>query len=235
MSSSSLSVVLPVFNGAKYVSDSIKSILSQQDLPDQWELIVVDDGSLDDSLAICQEWATQHPQIQIYALGRNQGVAVARSTGISLAKYHFLGFVDQDDQWAPNKWLLQYEALHRPSSDGPTPSFVLGHQMFYLETGMSYPNWFKPEWATSPQKGYVFGTMLITREAFLSVGYSTEWKHGWDDVAWFTQAKALGLTERMSTTVLLHRRIHDRNASSQTAQAQPELLRLIRHKLMRTL
>jgi glycosyltransferase involved in cell wall biosynthesis len=234
MSSPSLSVVLPVYNGAKYVSDSIKSILSQQGLPDQWELIVIDDGSLDDSMAICRQWAAQYPQIKVHALGRNQGVAVARSTGINLASYHYLGFIDQDDRWAPNKWLLQSETLHKSLHDGLQTSYVLSHQMFHLETGMSWPRWFQPEWAASPQKGYVFGTLLICREAFLSVGYHTNWKHGLDDVAWFAQAKAFGFTEWMDSTVLLHRLIHDRNASAQTAQSQPELLRFIRHKLKQT-
>ena len=89
-----LSIVVPVYNKAKYIDNCILSILNQ-DFED-FELILVNDGSSDDSGNICDRYAQTDPRIKtIHQV--NQGVSQARNAGISVAVGEFIGFVDADD------------------------------------------------------------------------------------------------------------------------------------------
>lgn len=224
-----LSVVLPLYNGAAFVKEAIKSIVEQKDLPAQWEIIVVDDGSTDDGVAICRQMALQQPQIKIEQHRVNLGVAAARNRGVELARYKYLGFIDQDDRWMPDKWGVQSRALRELNID-----YVLGFQKFELCNPANPPGWFRQEWAKQPQKAIVFGSILITKQDFLKIGYIKEdYIYGYDDVEWFVRAKESGLTEKILYDVVLHRFVHDKNFSARTAQSNPELLRLIRAKLAR--
>ncbi len=224
-----LSVVLPLYNGAAFVQAAIQSIVEQQKLPPKWEIIVVDDGSADNGVKICQKLAGLYPQIRVEQHPENRGVAAARNRGAALARYEYLGFVDQDDRWMPDKWRVQFQVLRESNAD-----YVLGYQQFELQNPLNPPNWFRQEWAKQPQKAFVFGGLLLQRTVFLSVGILQEsLKFGWDDVDWFNRARESGLIETIIEHVVLHRNVHDRNASARTKQSHPELLRLIRAKLAR--
>ncbi len=89
-----LSIIIPIYNTGIYLHKCIKSILSQK-LSD-FELILVDDGSKDDSGAICDEYAKQDRRIKVIHK-ENEGVSIARNTGISMAEGEYIGFVDSDD------------------------------------------------------------------------------------------------------------------------------------------
>ena len=90
----SVSVVLPVFNGGKYVSGAIDSVLAQT-YP-EWELLVVDDGSTDDTAAICDRYAAKDARIKV-SHQPNGGVNSARAKGIGNAVGEYLTFLDADD------------------------------------------------------------------------------------------------------------------------------------------
>jgi len=226
----SLSVVLPLYNGARYVSEAIDSVITQQALPADWELIIVDDGSTDEGLTVCRRYATEQPNIRLEVFPENRGVAAARNQGVQLARYEYLCFIDQDDQWVQNKWQMQWQALCQHPDHQSV--YILAHQDFFIQAGIKPPHWFRTAWLSSAQKGHVLGTLLIGRESFIEVGgLNEQWKYGFDDVAWFLCARELGLHEMMLDEVLLKRRVHDQNFSAQTAHSNPELLRLIRQKL----
>jgi glycosyltransferase involved in cell wall biosynthesis len=93
-----VSVVMPVYNVERYVADAIRSVLSQSftDL----ELIVVDDGGSDDSVAICRQLADRRTHI---ISQDNRGLAGARNTGIAAARGDFIALIDSDDLWEPGK------------------------------------------------------------------------------------------------------------------------------------
>lgn len=228
MTNPSLSVVLPLYNGARYVSNAIESIVTQADLPRDWEVIVIDDGSTDEGAAICQGLARRYEHIRIEVQPTNQGVAVARNRGVNLARYEYLCFIDQDDMWVPNKWRMQLQALTEQK-----PDFVLGHQEFFLQSDqMPLPSWFRPEWALVPQQGYLFGCLLIKRHDFFKFGLLDErCKFGADDVEWFGRARQMSLNALMLSETVLKRRIHTNNASAQTQDSTPALLALIRRRL----
>jgi glycosyltransferase involved in cell wall biosynthesis len=224
-----LSVVLPLFNGGRYVTDAIFSIINQTELPMNWELIVVDDGSSDDGPARCDVIAQFHPQIRVVRQTHNQGVAAARNFGAKLAKYKYLAFIDQDDIWASNKLSMQFKQL----ANCPVSSYVLGHQEFFFEPGLDIPKWFKREWGDSPQKGFVLGAMLIRVQEFFNIGLLDETLMlGGDDVDWFARARHKDFFELVLPEVVLKRRVHENNASARTA-SKHELLYVIRQKLAR--
>ena len=89
-----VSVIVPVYNIEEYIERCLDSLV-HQDLKDM-EIIVVDDGSTDNSPKICKSYAKKYPNIK-YISQRNQGLSAARNTGISAAKGEYIGFVDGDD------------------------------------------------------------------------------------------------------------------------------------------
>lgn len=109
------SVIIPLYNKAAYIERAIKSVLSQTF--QEFELIVVDDGSTDDSFAqlsvISQQLSVRdqdsYRKIKIVQQ-QNQGVSTARNNGVKLAKYGYIAFLDADDSWEPT-YLEEMEGL----------------------------------------------------------------------------------------------------------------------------
>lgn len=96
-----LSVIVPVYNVSKYLSKCLDSILNQDIERDDYEIIVVNDGSTDNSGEIAQEYADIHFNIQLINQ-ENQGLSGARNTGIMAARGEYIQFVDSDDYLEPN-------------------------------------------------------------------------------------------------------------------------------------
>src|SRR5690554_3305849 len=96
-----VSVIVPVYNRAHLVSACIESILSQTYEP--VEIILINDGSTDNTLQLLTEYEQQYPQ-QIRVIDQpNQGQIVARNNGIKIAKGEFIAFLDSDDLWLEDK------------------------------------------------------------------------------------------------------------------------------------
>lgn len=93
-----VTVIIPVYNTETYLKQCIDSIIDQTYRPIQ--LILVDDGSKDQSLSICQEYAKNHSWIEVYHQ-ENQGVSVARNTGLQYTKGKWVFFIDSDDYVTP--------------------------------------------------------------------------------------------------------------------------------------
>jgi len=93
-----VSVVVPVYNGARTVAETLDSVFSQTF--DDYEVIVVDDASKDHSLEILETYGSQ---IRLVSLTENRGQSAARNLGAALAKGSCLAFLDQDDVWYPRK------------------------------------------------------------------------------------------------------------------------------------
>ncbi len=101
-----VSVVIPSFNSERYIRQTVESV-RRQTLAD-WELIVVDDGSTDDSPAIVESLARQDERIRLVRLGRNAGrPAVPRNAGVRAARGVYVAFLDADDLWHPQKLDIQ--------------------------------------------------------------------------------------------------------------------------------
>jgi glycosyltransferase involved in cell wall biosynthesis len=104
-----VSVVLPVYNGEKFVLEAIRSIQNQTF--NNWELIILDDGSLDGSLKICQEQAASDPRIRVHANGINLGLAKTMNKLVRLAGGQYLAVQEQDDISMPDRLRLEVDLL----------------------------------------------------------------------------------------------------------------------------
>lgn len=96
-----VSVIIPVYNVAKYIAHTIESILKQsyKDV----EIVLVDDCSTDNSAEIIAKYVSSHSNVLYHKLERNQGAAVARNKALSIAKGRYVAFLDSDDEWCEGK------------------------------------------------------------------------------------------------------------------------------------
>lgn len=108
----SISVVIPAYNRSRIIAETLESVLAQTLQPD--EVLVIDDGSTDDTAAIAESFA---PQVRVFRRS-NQHAAAARNFGIQQATSEWIAILDDDDIWKPNKLERQMEelALH-PEAD----------------------------------------------------------------------------------------------------------------------
>ena len=102
-----VSVVIPTYNGAKYLPQALDSVLAQTYRP--YEIVVVDDGSKDNTRAVLQPYLTQIS----YVYQDNRGEPAARNTGIRNSKGEFIAFLDADDLWHPRKLELQMNCFRQ--------------------------------------------------------------------------------------------------------------------------
>ncbi len=109
-----VSVVIPAYNRAETIGDAVSSVLNQtlEDL----ELIVVDDGSRDDTAARVR--ALDDPRVRVIVHAANQGANQARNTGVAEARGAYVAFNDSDDEWLPRKLELQIDALRARAAEG---------------------------------------------------------------------------------------------------------------------
>jgi glycosyltransferase involved in cell wall biosynthesis len=103
-----VSVVIPTHNRRELLSLTLRSVLWQRDV--DVEVIVVDDGSTDDTVAMVG--SVNDPRVRVIHHERPQGVSAARNDGIAEATGRWVAFLDDDDLWAPDKLALQLRALH---------------------------------------------------------------------------------------------------------------------------
>lgn len=91
-----ISVVIPLFNKEQFIAQTVQSVLDQEF--DQFEILVVDDGSTDASLDVLETF--NDPRLTVITQ-KNSGVSVARNTGLLKARFDWIGFLDADDWWSP--------------------------------------------------------------------------------------------------------------------------------------
>lgn len=106
-----VSILIPNYNKAPYLRQTLDSVLSQ--VYTNWECIIVDDHSTDNSWKILEEYASLHTRIKIYKrpVNRKQGGNAARNYAIGLAKGEFVAFLDSDDIWKPSRLELALNFL----------------------------------------------------------------------------------------------------------------------------
>src|SRR4051812_26915687 len=105
------SVVMPCFNAAPFVEDSVRAVLAQT-LSDL-EIIIVEDCSRDHSVEILHRLAREDARIRVIVHPRNRGASRSRNDGIRVARGKYIGFCDADDLWKPEKLAAQVELLER--------------------------------------------------------------------------------------------------------------------------
>lgn len=114
----SVSVIIPVYNAEKFVRESVFSALSVQDVG---EVLLIEDGSQDGSLAVCEALAKESDRVKLFrhADGRNLGAGISRNLGIEKAGLPYIAFLDADDYYLPNRFEGAISLLEsNPAIDG---------------------------------------------------------------------------------------------------------------------
>ena len=104
-----VSVITPVFNSARYLPETYESLLAQS--YNNWEWVVTDDCSSDDSWKILSDISKSDPRVKVHRNGVNSGAAVSRNVAIDKSVGDFIAFLDSDDYWFPDKLLRQIEFM----------------------------------------------------------------------------------------------------------------------------
>ena len=109
-----VSVIMPVYNAQAYLRQTLDSLLVRNEL--QFEVICVDDGSTDDSLAILREYEAKDSRV-IVLTQKNAGAGAARNNGLKIARGEYLSFLDADDFFEPDMLRLAYDRAHTLNTD----------------------------------------------------------------------------------------------------------------------
>lgn len=120
-----VSIIMPAYNCEKHIGDAIKSVLAQTHI--YWELLVIDDGSNDDTFRVISEFGEIDSRIKPQRNKKNMGVSATRNKGIEMASSEWIAFLDSDDMWVPSKLEKQLKMTRNNSID-------------FVFTGVSYIN-----------------------------------------------------------------------------------------------
>ena len=172
--SATVTALIAVYNGEKYIDRAIQSVLAQHRPAD--ELIVVDDGSTDGTAEAIQQYGSSLR----YVRQDNKGVSVARNVGIRLAKSSWVAFLDHDDQWLPNKLDRQMAILEAT----PSASVCYSGYWFHGLTGAPIrKHWpLNRQWPDSRIRNpFPPSVAVVRRSALLALGGFREDLRGCED------------------------------------------------------
>jgi glycosyltransferase involved in cell wall biosynthesis len=217
----SVSVIIPVYNGEKYLAEAIGSVL-RQDVPGL-EVIVVDDGSRDGSVPAAR---TFRPRVSIVEQ-EHRGPGAARNSGARAATREFLAFLDCDDYWAPGKLARQ---LARFEAD-PAPDIVFTHVLNFYSPELTADQRSAIVCPPEPMPGIIPSTLLIRRSSFESVGPFPEDVVIGELVPWLARARDLGMRIETLPEVLAYRRLHESNLGRREKDRRGDYLKMV-HRVM---
>lgn len=217
-----LSVIVPVFNGERFLGQALESILRQQ--PRDAEIIVMDDGSTDGTAKI----ARAHEDRIRYGYQENMGPSAARNAGLALARGEFIGFLDADDIWPPGSLTCLLEILH----EEPAVDVVIGKSQFLkVRTGDKQPD--ECDEVLKPRTYLQLGSGLFRRTAFEKVGlFNTDLRFS-EDLDWFLRAGEQGIFIKAIETITLLHRLHENNMTRGTSRNELQIVSVLKRSLDR--
>lgn len=109
-----VSIIMSSYNAEKFIAESIESVLAHSYV--EWELLITDDCSTDDSYAIAQRYAAQDGRIKAFRLEKNGGAAVARNYSLGRAAGRYVAFLDSDDLWKREKLEQQLAFMQKTNA-----------------------------------------------------------------------------------------------------------------------
>jgi hypothetical protein len=216
-----ISVILPVFNGERFIREAVESIVSQG-YP-SLEIIILDDGSTDKTRDIVEQLPTEIR----YFYQDNRGPAAARNKGVIEAMGEFIAFIDVDDLWPQNNLhMLVKELLQNKDIDVVHGYAQIAH---YNDISCEY------EYRGNPTESfpYYIGAALYRKSAFTRVGlFDSALVYG-EDTDWFTRAKELNLNIKRLEDVTLIVRRHGKNMTCGKNMVELNHLRVFKKRLDR--
>jgi glycosyltransferase involved in cell wall biosynthesis len=211
--------LVPVWNGAAFLCEALESALAQEPAVD--EVLVLDDGSSDESGAIAESFG---PRVRCVRQ-EHRGLAAARNAALRASRSDLIAFLDSDDVWPRGRLARLLRAL----AENPGCGIAQGRlqRMVRSERTMRW------ELVDESWRAPNLGTALIRRSAFATVGPFDESVAGGDDVDWLLRARELGVRETRVDSITLHYRRHDGNMTNDVARDQSRLLRVLGRSIAR--
>ena len=217
-----VSIIIPVYNGERYLNAALKSVFCQNYR--SIEVIAVDDGSTDVSAAIVKAYR----EIS-YVYQSNQGPSAARNTGIKKAKGEFLSFIDQDDLWMKNKLRLQITYLQKH----PDLDFVFAHRRTQLEDNTPVPPWYKEHLFENDVPLLLASGLLARKTVFEKVGLYNPNYHFGENAEWMARAKDKGVRMAILPETLIIKRVHGRNQTYHLDEMRSDVIRALKASIDR--
>ena len=118
-----VSVIMPAYNAAAYIEEAIRSV--QDQTYEAWRLLVLDDGSSDDTVKIVSRLAEKDSRITLYCNEENLGAARTRNRGLELCDEGYVAFLDSDDRWHPDKLATQVSLAEQNDADIVYTSYAI--------------------------------------------------------------------------------------------------------------
>ncbi|HEX8206071.1 MAG TPA: glycosyltransferase family A protein [Solirubrobacteraceae bacterium] len=208
-----VSVVVPVRDGARYLGEALESVAAQTLAAG--EVIVVDDGSTDDSAAIAAAHGARvvrQPPL---------GPSAARNRGIEATGGDLVALLDADDRWLPDKLERQTATLRERDDVDVLFGHVRQFRAPELGGGME-----------EPRPGVLFSTLIVRRRAFARAGLFDEtWRAG-ELMDWLARARDAGLRDHVADDVVALRRVHATNLS-RDPEARRDYARVLKRAIDR--
>lgn len=200
-----IAIVVPVRDGARYLGAAINSLAAGSRVPD--EVIVVDDGSTDDSSLIAR-------RLGATVIGNpGRGPAAARNAGVGASTADLIGFLDADDAALSSRLAIQSSLLEDREIDA-----AAGLARNVVAPGPEIPS--LDSGAGAPFRPFTPGTLLLRRETWEQVGpYDEHIGVVGDTVEWAARARRAGVRWALHDDVVLARRVHGENATTSPAAA----------------
>lgn len=222
-----ISAIIPVHNGQSYLAFAIQSVLEQSGLF-ELEVIIIDDGSTDNSSSIATQFSHDYQNIH-YHHQAPQGASAARNNGVSLAKGDYIAFLDADDLWVSGKLAKQLEELTRHQHADMV--FCLTQQ--FISPELNHEQRANIACPSQPMQGYIPSSILIKKSKFEEVGvFQTQWRVG-EFIDWYSRAQELGYTSTIVTEVLLKRRLHLSNMGITQRDSRQDFAKILKASLDR--
>ncbi|WP_231833783.1 glycosyltransferase family 2 protein [Thermosynechococcus vestitus] len=224
-----LSVLMPVFNAEAYVGEAIESILGQSFR--DFEFIIIDDGSTDNSLSVLKRYAVQDARIRLISR-ENRGLVATLNEGIALARGEWIARMDADDVAMPNRFIVQLAALERERVDfcgGAIQCFgALRSVCFYPLTHEACE--------VHLLFGVPFGhpTVIGRHSAFAELGYDPDYPYAEDYELW-QRAWGRGYKFVNVPEVVLRYRVHAGQVSARKKAEQQNTADAVRKRHWRAL
>lgn len=219
-----ISCIVPAFNSGRYIAKALASILAQT-----WtsiEVIVVDDGSTDDTAAIVAEYDCVR-----YKLKEARGPAATRNLGVASATGDFLAFLDADDLWHAEKLERQMNRFRsRPELD-----VCVTHAQMFWDHGLDGEReHYRDNPRSGPVPGYATTTLLARRNVFERVGRFREDLWFADATDWFMRVREAGTVMEIIPDVLTFHRMHASNLTRRrSAESKAEFAKVVGESLAR--
>jgi glycosyltransferase involved in cell wall biosynthesis len=217
-----VSVVIPVYNGERFIAEAIGSVRRQD--YSRLEIIVVDDGSTDGTLASAKKLGKDIR----FVSQSNRGPAASRNRGIEMAKGEVIAFLDADDYWPANKLKIQLARLKKDSCT----DIVMGRTQCIgslTETDRKI----RFEGPDNSMININLGSGIFRKSVFEKVGMFDESLRYFEDHDWFLRARERNITIAILEDITLHYRRHEGSMSRRKTPDDPTMIQILKKSLDR--